>query len=138
MYPDKLIIANNTITENTSTLGGGGIYSCGGLVLNNIITFNNLDESIILKIVEKQLNEFKTQLKQKKIKLRINKTAKKWLAKNGYSRLFGAREVARLIQDKVKKHFVDEVLFGKLAKGGTAKVSVKNDELAVEFEEKQK
>jgi ATP-dependent Clp protease ATP-binding subunit ClpA len=54
-----------------------------------------------------------------------------WLALKGYSQEFGAREIARLIQDKMKRFFVDEVLFGKLHEGGTAVVDIENDDVIV-------
>jgi ATP-dependent Clp protease ATP-binding subunit ClpA len=59
-----------------------------------------------------------------------------WIAEKGYSPVFGAREIGRLIQEKLKKLFIDEVLFGKLAKGGNAKIKLKNDDLHIEILEK--
>ena len=56
--------------------------------------------------------------------------ARKWLAKRGYDELYGARPLARVIQDQVKKTLADELLFGKLSKGGSVKVSVVNDKLS--------
>ena len=101
--------------------------------LDKIVIFNGLDESIVLRIVKKNIKEFKTQLEEKKIKLEITKKCYKWLSKKGYSRLFGAREVSRLIQDKIKSFFVDEVLFGKLSKGGTAVADVKDDNIIIQI-----
>ncbi len=101
--------------------------------LDGIITFNNLNEGIILKIVKKQVGEFQDQLKSKKIQLQVTDSCLKWLADKGFSKVFGAREIARLIQDKVKNFFVDEVLFGKLAKGGTAVADIKEDEVHIEI-----
>ncbi len=54
--------------------------------------------------------------------------------KKGYSRLFGAREVARLIQEKIKTFFVDKVLFGKLAKGGKASAHIQNDDIVIQLQ----
>jgi len=101
--------------------------------LDKIVIFNSLDETIVLRIVKKNIKEFKTQLEEKKIKLKITKKCYKWLSKKGYSRLFGAREVSRLIQDKIKSFFVDEVLFGKLSKGGTAVADVKGDNIIIQI-----
>lgn len=101
--------------------------------LDKIVIFNGLDESIVLRIVKKNIKEFQKQLEEKKIKLEITKKCYKWLSKKGYSRLFGAREVSRLIQDKIKSFFVDEVLFGKLSKGGTAVADVKDDNIIIQI-----
>ena len=101
--------------------------------LDKIVIFNGLDESIVLRIVKKNIKEFQKQLEEKKIKLEITKKCYKWLSKKGYSRLFGAREVSRLIQDKIKSFFVDEVLFGKLSEGGTAVADVKDDNIIIQI-----
>jgi ATP-dependent Clp protease ATP-binding subunit ClpA len=106
--------------------------------LDAIIVFNNLEEKVIHRIVEKQLAEFEKQLTEKKIRLEYTKGVVKWLTDNGYSRIYGAREVARLIQDKIKKQFIDEVLFGKLAGGGRAKLFIRKGDIAVEFFDKKK
>ena len=101
--------------------------------LDKIVIFNSLDESIVLRIVKKNIKEFQKQLGEKKIKLKVTKKGYKWLSQKGYSRLFGAREVSRLIQDKIKSFFVDEVLFGKLSKGGTAVADVKDDDIIIQI-----
>lgn len=87
--------------------------------LDAMITFNDLSRPVVVDIVKKQLREFADQLKQKNVILIVSDNLYEWLADKGYSVEFGAREIARLIQDKVKNFFVDEVLFGKLVKGGT-------------------
>ena len=102
--------------------------------LDGVVIFNHLNEDIVLKIVKKNIDEFRHQLKEKKIKLEISEQCYKWLAKKGYSRLFGAREVARLIQEKIKTFFVDKVLFGKLAKGGKAVANVQNDNIVIQIQ----
>jgi ATP-dependent Clp protease ATP-binding subunit ClpA len=99
--------------------------------LDKIVIFNGLDESIVLRIVKKNIKEFQKQLEEKKIKLEITKKCYKWLSKKGYSRLFGARQVSRLIQDKIKSFFVDEVLYGKLSKGGITIADVKDDDVII-------
>jgi ATP-dependent Clp protease ATP-binding subunit ClpA len=101
--------------------------------LDSVVTFNNLNLDIMKLIVKKELAEFENQLKEKKVTLSVSKQCIAWLAKKGYSPLFGAREVARLIQEKVKNYFVDEVLFGKLASGGKAQVSVENDDVKIKI-----
>ena len=88
--------------------------------LDCVVTFNNLDEQIILRIVKKSIDEFKKQLQEKNITLEVSEKCSKWLAKKGYSPEFGAREINRLVQSKIKAFFVDEVLFGDLKDGGKA------------------
>ena len=99
--------------------------------LDNVIKFNSLDIKITAMIVRKQLSEFKEQIKKKKISLDFTDDAVKWLAQKGFSKMFGAREVARLIEDKIKNFFVDEVLFGKLSKGGNVLVTTKGDNIRI-------
>ncbi len=99
--------------------------------LDCVVNFNALDEEIILKIVKKKIDEFKAQLAEKKVELEVTDTCYRWLAKKGYSPEFGAREIARLIQTKIKSFFVDEVLFGKLTGGGRAVADIKNDDVSI-------
>ncbi len=100
--------------------------------LDAVVTFNNLNDEIMRMIVRKEIREFQAQLVEKKVTLEVDDEAVAWLAAKGFSSLYGAREVARLFQDKVKNYFVDAVLFGALASGGTALVSVKDDDIAIE------
>ncbi|MBN2353035.1 MAG: ATP-dependent Clp protease ATP-binding subunit ClpA [Spirochaetales bacterium] len=100
--------------------------------LDAVVTFNNLNDEIMRMIVRKEIREFQAQLVEKKVTLKVDDEAVGWLAAKGFSSLYGAREIARLFQDKVKNYFVDAVLFGALASGGTAIVSVKDDDIAIE------
>jgi len=100
--------------------------------LDSIVTFKSLNEDIVLQIVKKNIDQFRQQLEEKSIKLEVTDDCLLWLTRKGFSNLFGAREVARLIQDKVKTWFVDEVLFGKLMDGGTALADIKNDDVVIE------
>ncbi|HVO66610.1 MAG TPA: ATP-dependent Clp protease ATP-binding subunit ClpA, partial [Syntrophales bacterium] len=86
---------------------------------------------VVLMIVKKAIDEFSVQLQEKNVSLQTTDRCYEWLALKGYSQEFGAREIARLIQDKIKRFFVDEVLFGKLHEGGTAVVDIENDDVAV-------
>ncbi len=97
--------------------------------LDAVIQFNALDRKIILSIVEKQLEEFKEQLKLKKIILKTTGKCLDYLVDKSFSATFGAREVARWIQDKIKNYFVDEVLFGSLMKGGTVTADADGDNI---------
>ena len=101
--------------------------------LDSVVIFNHLNEKIVLRIVKKNIREFKKQLNEKKIKLNVTPECYRWLAQKGYSRLFGAREVARLIESKIKRIFVDKVLFGKLSKGGEAVAYIQGDDVVIEL-----
>ena len=102
--------------------------------LDAIVTFRHLDESVVARIVKKMIAEFGRQLKEKNIALHVSTAAIAWLAKRGFSQIFGAREVARLVQEKIKNPFVDEVLFGRLKSGGKARIEVRKDELIIKVE----
>ena len=75
--------------------------------------------------------EFAGQLAEKRVKLTLTESCAEWLARKGYSPEFGAREIARLIQDKIKRFFVDEVLFGSLREGGDAVAAIENDDVVI-------
>ncbi|MFW6209584.1 MAG: AAA family ATPase, partial [Spirochaetota bacterium] len=102
--------------------------------LDKIVTFNRLPNEVILKIVDKELREFSSQLEEKNVQLEVSDAARQWFADNGYSAEFGARNISRLIQEKVKDYFVDAVLFGDLQRGGKAHVDVKDGEIRIDAE----
>jgi ATP-dependent Clp protease ATP-binding subunit ClpA len=97
--------------------------------LDAIISFNKLATRNIDMVVNKFLMELENQLVEKKVELEVTNRAKEWLSKNGYDDKLGARPIARLINDKIKKPMAHEILFGKLEGGGKIIVDVKNDEL---------
>jgi ATP-dependent Clp protease ATP-binding subunit ClpA len=99
--------------------------------LDGVVNFNGLTHEVVLMIVKKAIGEFAVQLREKNVNLQVTDLCYEWLAGKGYSEEFGAREIARLIQDKVKRFFVDEVLFGKLQKGGIALVDMECDDVVV-------
>lgn len=101
--------------------------------LDAIVNFNNLDKNIILKIVQKEIDEFKAQLSDKNISLDITTQCIDWLAEKGYSPKFGAREINRLIQDKIKLFFIDQVLFGELQNGGKAVADIYENDVMVKI-----
>ncbi len=101
--------------------------------LDSTIIFNHLDESVVMQIVHKQIKELNVSLKEKKVYLKANEKALKWLSENGYDPAYGARPMTRLIQEKIKDKLVDEMLFGQLQSGGTVEVSAKNNELEFSF-----
>jgi ATP-dependent Clp protease ATP-binding subunit ClpA len=99
--------------------------------LDGVVNFHGLEEAVVLKIVEKAIAEFSVQLAEKRVRLTVTKNGCNWLARKGYSPEFGAREIARLIQDKLKRFFVDEVLFGSLREGGDAVADIENDDVVI-------
>lgn len=92
--------------------------------LDRVVTFNRLDERVILQIVDKEIRFFEAQLVEKGINLEVSDACRHYLAEKGYSPEFGARNIARLVQQKIKDFFVDSVLFGELKKGGKAYVDL--------------
>ena len=108
--------------------------------LDKVVTFNRLDERVILQIVDKEIRLFEAQLQEKGITLEVSEECRKYLADTGYSPEFGARNIARLVQVKVKDFFVDSVLFGALTKGGKAYVDLdaKSGEVTVKTRKPRK
>ena len=92
--------------------------------LDRVVTFNRLDERVILQIVDKEIRFFEAQLVEKGINLEVSDACRRHLAETGYSPEFGARNIARLVQQKIKDFFVESVLFGELKKGGKAYVDL--------------
>ena len=103
--------------------------------LDALINFSPLSKPIILLVVDKFMGELGDKLKAKGVSIELTEAAREWLGEKGYDRAYGARPLGRLIQEKVKKPLADEVLFGKLSKGGHVKVEVKKGELAFKINE---
>ncbi len=99
--------------------------------LDGVVNFQGLTEEVVLKIVKRAVADFSAQLVGKKVLLTTTEACYAWLARKGYSPEFGAREIARLVQDKVKRFFVDEVLFGSLRDGGEALADIENDDVVI-------
>jgi ATP-dependent Clp protease ATP-binding subunit ClpA len=104
--------------------------------LDSVVPFNPLSSEVMGGIVDKFLRELMTQLEEKHVKLEVTIEARGWLAKKGYDKLFGARPLARVIEEHVKKPIADELLFGKLKNGGKLEVALDGDRL--EFHAKGK
>lgn len=102
--------------------------------LDSVIRFQALDESTIQHVVDKFIMELETQLADRNVTLELDKKSRSWLAKHGYDPTMGARPMARLIQDKIKKVLADEILFGKLAEGGHAIIRMKKGEFVLDLE----
>ena len=101
--------------------------------LDAIVQFDSLDERTIQRVVDKLLVEVEAQLEDKGVALHIDDTAREWIAKRGYDPKMGARPMARVIQEFIKRPLAEELLFGRLENGGHAFVSVgPDDELKVE------
>ena len=105
--------------------------------IDSIIHFNHLSKKIVLSIVDKFIIEIEAQLEDKGVSLSIDKDAKEFLADEGYDEVYGARELGRVIQEKVKKPMAEELIFGKLAKGGHVEISLKNKKISFNFSNKQ-
>jgi len=95
--------------------------------LDATISFAPLDEQIILQVVDKFLMQLEAQLTEKKVEVTFTDGLKKYLAKNGFDPLMGARPMARLIQDTIRRALADELLFGKLANGGKVTIDIDAD-----------
>lgn len=95
--------------------------------LDAIIAFGNLPIEVVYKVVEKFVMQLEAQLSERGVTFELTDAATKWLADKGYDDQMGARPLGRVIQEHIKRPLADEVLFGKLQKGGTVKVSVSED-----------
>ncbi len=103
--------------------------------LDAVIHFKPLDEGTVAHVVDKFIIELEDQLVDKNVTIEIDTAARKWLAQHGHDAAMGARPMARLIQDNIKKPLANELLFGRLAGGGCVKVGVKDDKLDLELED---
>ena len=101
--------------------------------LDGIITFNSLSVSVMGKVVDKFMAEINEQLAAKKVSLVLSSKARTWLAKKGHDPLYGARPLARLLQEKIKDALADQILFGQLASGGEARIDIKDDNLVFDY-----
>jgi ATP-dependent Clp protease ATP-binding subunit ClpA len=104
--------------------------------LDSVIRFGHLTQDIVMQVVHKFIIKLEDQLSDRNVSLSLTDEASSWLATKGYDKLMGARPLSRLIQEKIKKPLADELLFGKLTKGGTVHVSLNadTDELSMMFE----
>ncbi len=103
--------------------------------LDGIVGFSSLSEEVVLAVVDKELRAFAHQLEQHGVVLEVAEDVKKRIADEGYSREFGARNIARVIQNRIKPFFVDEVLFGSLAGGGRAVVELKDGDIVIRVDD---
>jgi len=103
--------------------------------LDAVIPFAALTPEIVARVVEKFVMQLEAQLADRNVTIELSSAAKEWLAERGYEPLYGARPLARVIQEHIKKPLAEELLFGKLAKGGAVKVTMKDGKLEFECTE---
>lgn len=99
--------------------------------LDKVVTFNDLDEDVIRMVVKAEIREFETMLVDRNITLDVTEEALDWFVENGYNEEFGARPIARLVDERIKDVFVDTVLFGNLKHGGRAQIDVVDDRVTI-------
>lgn len=105
--------------------------------LDGIVWFNHLNQEVIEQVVDKFICELQAQLDKKHVSLELEPAAIRWLAEKGYDKAMGARPMARVIQEHLKKPLANEILFGKLAHGGAVNVSVAKGQLELKIEERE-
>ncbi|MGP1354901.1 ATP-dependent Clp protease ATP-binding subunit ClpA [Roseicyclus sp.] len=103
--------------------------------LDAVISFAPLGRDTILSVVEKFVLQLEAQLMDRNVTIELTKPAAEWLAEAGYDDKMGARPLGRVIQEHIKKPLAEELLFGKLAKGGNVKVGMKDGKIDLRFEE---
>ncbi|HEX3401178.1 MAG TPA: ATP-dependent Clp protease ATP-binding subunit ClpA [Acetobacteraceae bacterium] len=101
--------------------------------LDATIAFAGLTPEIVGRVVEKFVMQLEAQLADRNVTIELSSAAKEWLAERGYDRLYGARPLSRVIQEHIKKPLAEELLFGKLVKGGSVKVTMKEGKLDFEI-----
>ncbi|TCO71712.1 ATP-dependent Clp protease ATP-binding subunit ClpA [Rhodovulum euryhalinum] len=106
--------------------------------LDAVISFQPLPKEVILQVVEKFVLQLEAQLMDRNVTIELTKPAAEWLADKGYDDKMGARPLSRVIQETIKKPLAEELLFGKLAKGGVVKVGIKDGEIDLQIEEPEK
>ncbi|MFP4329051.1 MAG: AAA family ATPase, partial [Paracoccaceae bacterium] len=102
--------------------------------LDAVISFQPLPKEVILQVVEKFVLQLEAQLMDRNVAIELTRDAAEWLADKGYDDKMGARPLARVIQEHIKKPLAEELLFGKLAKGGVVRVGIRNGALDLQIE----
>nr|WP_252735493.1 ATP-dependent Clp protease ATP-binding subunit ClpA [Celeribacter halophilus] len=103
--------------------------------LDAVVSFGPLPKEVILQVVEKFVLQLEAQLMDRNVHIELTRPAAEWLADKGYDDKMGARPLGRVIQEYIKKPLAEELLFGKLAKGGVVKIGVKDGEIDLRIEE---
>ena len=136
-------IGKNSIGFRSTSLDGGVIMEAVKQTfqpefrnrLNKIVVFNSMDAKMASRVVDKKINELSAQLISRKIIFTADQNARELVRKRGISQEFGAREVDRVIRNDIKPLFVDEILFGRLKKGGNLTLKAENDEFVISAED---
>jgi len=102
--------------------------------LDAVVPFKALTAETVGRVVEKFVLQLEAQLSDRNVTFELSTEATRWLAERGYDEAFGARPLARLIQDQIKKPLADEILFGRLLRGGTVRVLLKDDQSGLTFD----
>ncbi len=105
--------------------------------LDAIVQFKGLTPVTIAQVVDKFLIELEAQLESKKVTVEVDEAGRTWLAERGYDPKMGARPMARIIQENIKRRLAEELLFGRLVNGGHVMVTVRDDDLQVEIAEEE-
>ena len=106
--------------------------------LDAVISFDNLPMETILQVVDKFILQLEAQLMDRNVTIELTKSAAEWLANKGYDSKMGARPLSRVIQEHIKKPLAEDLLFGKLSKGGIVKVATKDGKLDLEIKSHEK
>jgi ATP-dependent Clp protease ATP-binding subunit ClpA len=101
--------------------------------LDAVVAFSRLTPDVISRVVDKFVLQLEVQLGERDVTITVTDEARTWLAEKGYDELYGARPLARVIQESIKKPLAEELLFGKLAKGGNVRVKVEGGKLAFDY-----
>ncbi len=102
--------------------------------LDATVQFGPLDEKTIGHVVDKFIIELESQLEEKRVAIEVDENARAWLAEHGFDKLMGARPMARIIQENIKRPLAEELLFGRLEGGGQVRIGVDDDKLSFTFE----
>ncbi len=103
--------------------------------LDATITFANLSPDVVARVVDKFVMQLEAQLADRQVTIELSDAARDWLAKAGFDPLYGARPLARVIQESIKKPLAEELLFGRLEKGGVVRVDVAEEKLVFSYPE---
>ncbi len=101
--------------------------------LSAVVEFNNLNFEVIVQIVDREIEKLNEQMKSRNITIKLNREALEYIAREGYSDIYGAREIARVIDKEIKEPLTDEILFGRLKDGGVVEIGYRDERLDFVF-----
>jgi ATP-dependent Clp protease ATP-binding subunit ClpA len=146
-----LIMTTNAGSEKSAAIGFGEMRSDSGRDeavkklfrpefrnrLDEIVYFHSLAPEVINRIVEKNIRELEVQLRERQVEIELSPDACSWLARKGFDPVLGARPLARMVQREIKDKLADEILFGRLKKGGKVSVTLEDGNLRFEVTERK-